>query len=102
MATNTGSPARAPYAESAAPALPAVGAARLRAPRRLAIVTAGAIPRDLKERVGFFDPSLIQTLSKFLDCSNGVMPSPSVTISVSSSAGSNSRYRHIVAGRVRI
>src|SRR5438067_5661116 len=67
MATNTGSPARAPYAESAAPALPAVGAARLRAPSRLAIVTAAAIPRDLNERVGFFDSSLIQTLSENLD-----------------------------------
>src|SRR6266480_3472178 len=63
IATNTGKPARAPYAESAAPALPAVGAARLRAPRRLAIETAAAIPRDLNERVGFFDSSLIQTFA---------------------------------------
>src|SRR3954463_8126943 len=102
MATNTGSPARAPYAESAAPALPAVGAARLRAPRRLAIDTAAAMPRDLNERVGFFDSSLIQTLSNFVDGNSGVMPSPRVTISLSSSTGSNSRYRHIVASRVRI
>ena len=50
-------------AESAAPAFPAVGAATLRAPLRLAIVTATAMPRDLNDRVGFFDSSLIQTFS---------------------------------------
>src|SRR5438552_4193775 len=101
MATNTGSPARAPYAESAAPALPAVGAASERAPSALAIETAAAIPRDLNERVGFFDSSLIQTFGDSVDCSNGVAPSPSVTIS-SAAVGSTSAYRHIVAGRRRI
>src|SRR5712691_6781828 len=101
MATNTGSPARAPYAESAAPALPAVGAASDRAPSALAIETAAAIPRDLNERVGFFDSSLIQTFGDCVDRSSGVTPSPSVTIS-SSRAGSTSAYRHIVAGRARI
>src|SRR5687768_3848568 len=95
MATNTGNPARAPYAESAAPALPAVGAARLRAPSFFAIVTAAAIPRDLNERVGFFDSSLINTLRRDRDGSRGVMPSPSVTISLSSSIGRTSRYRHM-------
>src|SRR5476649_1959670 len=60
IATNTGMPARAPYADNAAPALPAVGAARLFAPRFLAIVTAAAMPRDLNDRVGFFDSSLMK------------------------------------------
>src|SRR5215213_7255035 len=95
MATNTGSPARAPYAESAAPALPAVGAARLRAPSFFAIVTAAAIPRDLNDRVGFFDSSLMKTFARARDGSSGVIPSPSVTISLSSSTGSTSMYRHI-------
>src|SRR5437660_11755019 len=102
MATNTGSPARAPYAESAAPALPAVGAARLFAPRAFAMVTAAAIPRDLNERVGFFDSSLYQTFARSRDGRRGVTPSPSVTISSPSRAGSTSAYRHMVAGRVRI
>src|SRR4051812_8480863 len=83
MATKTGSPARAPYAESAAPALPAVGAARERAPSALAMLTAAAIPRDLNERVGFFDSSLIQTFGDCVDRNSGVMPSPRVTISSS-------------------
>src|SRR5213592_3110396 len=102
MATNTGSPARAPYAESAAPALPAVGAARLFAPRALAIVTATAMPRDLNERVGFFDSSLIQTFFRLRDASSGVTPSPSDTISSPACAGNTSAYRHIVAARLRI
>src|SRR5579872_4792062 len=81
IATNTGNPARAPYAESAAAALPADGAATLRAPLRFAIVTAGAIPRDLNDRVGFFDSSLIQRFASCFDFRSGVMPSPSVTCS---------------------
>src|SRR5207248_3059256 len=101
MATNTGKPARAPYAESAAPALPAVGAASERAPSALAIETAAAIPRDLNERVGFLDSSLIQTFFSCVDGVSGVTPSPSVTIS-SAAAGSTSAYRHIVAGRARM
>src|SRR5438270_860020 len=102
MATKTGMPARAPYAESAAPALPAVGAARLFAPRALAIVTAAAMPRDLNERVGFFDSSLYQTFERVRDGRSGVIPSPRVTISSPWRGGSTSAYRHIVAGRVRI
>ena len=89
IATNTGSPARAPYAASAAPALPAVGAASERAPRALAMETAAAMPRDLNERVGFFDSSLIQTFGNCVERSSGVTPSPRVTIS-SSPAGSTS------------
>src|SRR5260221_3026263 len=102
MATNTGSPARAPYAESAAPALPAVGAASEVAPRARAIVTAAAMPRDLNERVGFFDSSLIQRFGRVRDGRRGVMPSPRETIGSVSRAGSTSAYRHIVAGRPRI
>src|SRR5437763_15535544 len=92
IATNTGRPALAPYAESAAPALPAVGAPRLFAPSFFAIVTAAAMPRDLNERVGFFDSSLIQTFGIVRDGRRGVTPSPSVTISDSSTGGSTSRY----------
>ena len=44
----------------------------------VAIETAAAIPRDLNERVGFFDSSLSQTFGDSVDRSNGVMPSPSV------------------------
>src|SRR5437764_2965732 len=90
MATNTGSPALAPYADSAAPALPAVGAPSDFAPSFFAIVTAAAMPRDLNERVGFFDSSLIQTFGIVRDGSSGVMPSPSVTISESSTGGRTS------------
>src|SRR5712692_560596 len=72
MATNTGRPARAPYAASAQPALPAVGAARLFAPRFVAIVTAAAIPRDLNDRVGFFDSSLMKRFGAERDGSIGV------------------------------
>src|SRR5260221_13575308 len=102
MATNTGSPARAPYAESAAPALPAVGAASEVAPSALAIVTAAAMPRDLNERVGFLDSSLIQRLGVLREARSGVMPSPRVTIASPVAAGSTSAYRHIVAGRFRM
>src|SRR6185369_5241025 len=87
MATKTGSPARAPYADNAAPALPAVGAPRLFAPSFFAIVTAAAMPRDLNDRVGFFDSSLIQTFGIVRDGRSGVTPSPSVMISASSTGG---------------
>src|ERR1044072_4018691 len=90
-ATNTGSPARAPYAESAAPALPAVGAPSDLAPSFFAIVTAAAMPRDLNERVGFFDSSLMKTFGIVRDGSSGVIPSPRVTISLSATGGSTSR-----------
>src|SRR5216683_2823822 len=90
IATNTGREARAPYAASAQPALPAVGAARLVAPRRLAIVTAAAMPRALNERVGFFDSSLMKTFEKRCEGRSGVIPSPSVTASLILSIGSTS------------
>src|SRR5258708_2478149 len=97
MATNTGSPARAPYAEGAAPAFPAVGAASEVARRAVAIVTATAMPRDLNERVGFFDSSLIQRLGRVRDGRRGVMPPPGETRGSPSRAGSPWAYRHIVA-----
>ena len=55
------------------------------------MVTAADMPRDLKERVGFFDSSLRKTFGLLRDGSNGVRPSPRVTISASSSAGRTSR-----------
>ena len=53
-------PARAAYAASAPPALPALGTASFVAPRYFAIETATLIPRALKLCVGLSDSSLIQ------------------------------------------
>ncbi len=105
IAMNTGTPARAPYAARADPALPAVGAARSCAPRRRAIVTAAAMPRALNERVGLSDSSLIR--SPFIPRerprrtagSRGVSPSPRVTMSLCGTGGRTSLHRHIPRGR---
>src|SRR2546430_16268312 len=90
MATNTGSPARGAYAASAQPALPAVGAARLFAPRFAAIVTAAAMPRDLNDRVGFFDSSLMNRFGVDREDNIGVEPSPIEITASFSSIGSTS------------
>src|SRR5690349_5929364 len=89
MATVTGKPAAAPYAASAPAAFPADGAARARAPRCLAIVTAAVIPRALNDPVGFRASSLTQTRSA--TAKSGVQPSDSDTSP--STTGSTSRYR---------
>ena len=59
--TRTGTPAAAPYAASAAPALPAVGTTMPATPSAFARVTAALIPRALNEPVGLSPSSLIQS-----------------------------------------
>src|ERR1043166_7341469 len=91
-------PARAAYAASAPPALPALGTASFIAPRYFAIDTATLIPRALKLCVGFNDSSLIQRSTSnsppnFCDRISGVPPSPNETGSASNGSGNNSRYR---------
>ena len=104
--TNVGMAARRPYALSATPALPAVGAVSLEASPPRARVTAHDIPRALNEPVGLTASSLIHTRwrpkSRATRGSgrSGVIPSPRVTGSSSSPTGSHSRYRHIDQDRV--
>src|SRR3954454_720307 len=79
MKTCASTPARAAYAASAAPALPALGTASLVAPRCFAMETATLIPRALKLCVGLSDSSLIQRSTSSANLcadSSGVPPSP--------------------------
>ena len=76
IATTTGTPALAPYAESAPAALPAEGATRRVAPRARAAETAIVIPRALNDPVGLTASSLIHTPSSISKI--GVHPSHSV------------------------
>src|SRR4051812_17842811 len=99
--TRTGIEAAAPYAASAAPALPAVGATRPGTPSALARVTAALIPRALKDAVGLSPSSLIHSVRTpaFLASDgvtdNGVPPSPSVAGASLSSSGRTALYRHM-------
>ena len=84
-------PARAAYAASAPPALPALGTASFVAPRYFAIETATLIPRALKLCVGLsdsvFDPK-IDIIGEFAaHAGSGVPPSPNETGSTSSGNG---------------
>src|SRR5215510_11170056 len=97
-------PARAAYAASAPPALPALGTASLVAPRYFAIETATLIPRALKLWVGLSDSSLMQRSisSPNLRARNsGVPPSPNETGWRLAGNGKTSRYRHNDLSRVR-
>ena len=58
MITMARAPYVAAYAANAAPAFPAVGTAKVVAPRAQAIGTATAMPRALNVRVGFSPSSL--------------------------------------------
>src|SRR5690606_11123952 len=93
--TRTATLARAPYAEAAMPALPAVGSTNDFAPAATALVTAALIPRDLNEPVGLDDSSFTSNpaspvSSPSLPASRrGVPPSPSV---IGSSPGSSGRW----------
>src|SRR5947199_145970 len=105
--TATGSPARAPYAAAAPPALPADGMTKPRAPSVRARVIAMERPRALKEPVGFWPSSLAQSLriprwaANRGSASRGVPPSPSVTGTSPASSGVSSRKRYIPGGRCR-
>ena len=95
--TRARAPARAAYAASAMPALPAVGTTKRVAPAAVARVTAAASPRALKEPVGLTPSSLTHSRAK--PCmaarrstrSSGVPPSPSETGSSCGRSGSHSR-----------
>src|SRR5438874_11811791 len=90
-------PARAAYAASAPPALPALGTASFVAPRYFAIETATLIPRALKLCVGLSDSSLIQRSTSSANDfarNNGVPPSPSEIGSIFSGNGNSSRHLH--------
>src|SRR4051812_1004140 len=94
-------PAAEPYAASAAPALPAVGATSPATPSARARVTAALIPRALNDAVGFSPSSLIHSVRTPIDLasvgvgSSGVPPSPSVAGSSLSSSGRTAEYRHM-------
>src|SRR6516162_9534150 len=103
MKTCASTPARAAYAASAPPALPALGTASFVAPRYFAIETATLIPRALKLCVGLIDSSLIQSSTSLPTRSarsSGVPPSPNETGSISDGNGNTSRYRHNDLSRV--
>src|SRR4051794_17908140 len=103
MKTCASTPARAAYAASAPPALPALGTASLVAPRCFAIETATLIPRALKLCVGLSDSSLIQRSTSSANLaarSSGVPPSPNDTGATSGGKGNTSRYRHNDFSRV--
>src|SRR5439155_5542826 len=91
ITTTTRSPARAPYAAHAAPALPAVGRARTLMPRSAARVTPIAAPRALNVPVGSRPSSLIAKprMPSFRPsrgaAASGVIGSPSVTVRAGSS-----------------
>src|SRR4051812_6727197 len=95
----TGIDAAAPYAASAAPAFPAVGATSPGTPSAFARVTAALMPRALNDAVGLRPSSLIQSLATPMEraregaSSSGVMPSPSDTGVSAASIGSTARYR---------
>src|ERR1043166_92417 len=97
----TGIAAAAPYAASAAPALPAVGATSPGTFSDFARVTAALIPRALNDAVGFNPSSLIHSRRTPVDSANrgdsaiGVAPSPSVAGSSPSAMGSTAEYRHM-------
>src|SRR5713101_234292 len=105
MYTCTGTPARAPYAASADPALPAEGMAIDDTPNSSALDTAADSPRALNEPVGLTPSSLINsrlqpTRAPSLGAgSRGVSPSPKVTMKRGSRTGISSRHRHIPRGR---
>src|SRR5437870_13786642 len=65
MITTADAPYVAAYAANAAPAFPAVGTARVVAPRAHAIGTAPAMPRALNVRVGLSPSSLTYRASPF-------------------------------------
>ena len=98
-------PARAPYAASAEPALPADGMAIFVTPSSLAFETAADSPRALKLPVGLSPSSFIQMrLEPAWRCkasagSSGVVPSPSVTMFASSRTGMSSNQRHMLPVR---
>src|SRR6266542_3052012 len=104
MTTIARTPYTAAYNDSAAPALPAVGTARVDAPRASAIGTATAMPRALNVPVGLSPSSLTcneATLRRATrpplpirsNLYSGVPPSPRERISASFS-GSSGAYRH--------
>src|SRR5215207_9013890 len=105
--TRTGTPAAAPYAASAAPALPAVGTTRPFTPRALARVTAAASPRALNDAVGFTPSSFTHSRrtpacrASAGDSTRGVAPSPRQTGVSSAPNGSAAAYRQR-SHRVRI
>ncbi len=89
-------PARAAYADHAAPALPLVGIATDRTPSSRARLTATAAPRALKLPVGSAPSSFISrpgspTAAPYVGIrSSGVMPSPRVVTCAGSRTGSTS------------
>src|SRR4051812_8028465 len=97
----TGMPAAEPYAASAAPAFPAVGATRPATPSARARVTDALMPRALNDAVGLRPSSLIhrvRTPTLFASVGvgrRGVPPSPSVAGSSLSSSGRTAAYRHM-------
>src|ERR1041385_8986166 len=94
-------PAADPYAASAAPAFPAVGATRPAAPRARSRVTAALMPRALNDAVGLRPSSLIhiaRTPAAFASVGvimSGVPPSPRVAGSSLSRIGRTAAYRHM-------
>src|SRR5215472_3035811 len=101
-------PARLPYADQAAPALPFVGSANARTPSSRAREIPIAAPRALKLPVGSKPSSLIlsdpipdrEPLSA--SATIGVVRSPSDTRFAASRTGSNSLQRHNVSSRASI
>src|SRR3954467_12999148 len=97
----TGIEAAAPYAASAAPALPAVGATSPGTFSAFARVTAALMPRALNDAVGFRPSSFIHSvrtpacLASDGAVDNGVAPSPSATGDSPSRSGRTAPYRHI-------
>src|SRR2546425_5279903 len=103
MRTIARAPYVAAYAANAAPAFPAVGTARVVAPRAHAIGTATAMPRALNVRVGLSPSSLTYRASTFRRATRppepmrpsrwrGVPPSPRDRIS-DGSRGRSGAYR---------
>src|SRR5207245_5592880 len=103
MITIARAPYVAAYAANAAPALPAVGTARVVAPRAQAIGTATAMPRALNVRVGLSPSSLTYSAPIFRRATRppepmrssrrrGVPPSPRDRISAGS-RGRSGAYR---------
>src|SRR5687767_12596558 len=94
-------PAAAPYAASAAPALPAVGTTRPGTPSAFARVTAALIPRALNDPVGLRPSSLTHTArtpsARASDSAgrSGVAPSPNVMGDSSGANGIQAAYRHM-------